>query len=138
MEYLQELGENGISTIVRDALIDRLRLRSHFLEALSKDVEAAFSQNKEAFEACLGLIAPVEKSATYGKSVPESFTLKIQRKLASTIPPRPMVTIDIKAAIDFLKRLFQDAIHMHEIREYSNPSDLRVCIASCLHELFNS
>ncbi|EEA23234.1 N-alpha-acetyltransferase, non-catalitic subunit [Talaromyces marneffei ATCC 18224] len=126
--YLQKLGEDGLSIAVRDALIDRLQLRSHFLEALSKDMEAAFSQDKQPFKACLSLIAPVEKSATYGTPVPESFTLKIQRKLASTIPPRPMVTIEIKAAIDYLKRLFQDAIDMHDILLYSSPSDLRVCV----------
>lgn len=129
VEYLQDLQEDGISIAVRDALIDRLWLRKHFLEALSKDMEAAFSQDKEPFKACLTLIDSVEKSVTYGKPIPESFTLKIQRKLASTIPPRPMVTIDIKAAIDHLKRLFQDAIDIHEILNYSSPSDLRVCVA---------
>lgn len=129
VDYLQKLEEDGISIAVRDALIDRLWLRNHFLDALSKDMEAAFAQDREPFKACLALIAPVEKSVAYGKPIPESFTLKIQRKLASTIPPRPMVTIDIKAAIDHLKRLFQDAIDMHEILVYSSPSDLRVCMA---------
>lgn len=129
VEYLQELQEDGISIAVREALIDRLLLRKKFLEALSKDLEAGFSQDKEPFKACLTLIHPVEQSVTYGKPIPESFTLKIQRKLASTIPPRPMVTIDIKAAIEHLKRLFQDAIDLHEILQYSSPSDLRVCVA---------
>ncbi|EED14819.1 amino-acid N-acetyltransferase subunit Mak10, putative [Talaromyces stipitatus ATCC 10500] len=128
VEYLQKLGNDGISIDVRNALIDRLRLRSHFLAALSKDMGAPFSNDRGPFTACLALIPSLNKSEALGKPVPDSFTLKIQRKLASTIPPRPMVTIEIKTAIDHLKRLFQDAIDMHEILAYSSPSDLRVCV----------
>lgn len=72
----------------------------------------------------------------YGKPIPDSFTLKIQRKLASTIPPRPMVTISNKVAIDFLRRLLKDAIDMHEILDYTSPDDLRVCtIVPCFSRL---
>jgi N-alpha-acetyltransferase 35, NatC auxiliary subunit len=132
VEYLEKHG-NGIDENVKRALIDRLRLRSHFLDALSKDVDAVISRDRASFISCLALVAPIESSVAYGTPNEDAFTLKIQRKLASTIPPRPMVTISAKTALDFLKRLFQDAIDMHEILDYTSPNDLRVRVfLSCL------
>lgn len=139
VDYLQKLGSDDddddnrrgeINLEVKNALIDRLHLRKFFLKALTTDVEAILSGDSESFKACFALIPSLDKSAVLGKPVQESFTLKIQRKLASTIPPRPMVTIDLQAAVDYMKRLFQDAIDLHEILIYSNPDDLRVC---CCH-----
>lgn len=129
--YLEKLENDGIDSNVRGALINRLRLRSYFLEALNKDVDAVISRDRQSFMSCLELVAPIESSVIYGKPVLDAFTLKIQRKLASTIPPRPMVTISTKNAIEHLKRLFQDAIDLHEILDYTSPSDLRVCIFLC-------
>ncbi|OKL55867.1 hypothetical protein UA08_08865 [Talaromyces atroroseus] len=127
VEYLEKHGD-GIDDNVKRALIDRLWLRNHFLEALNKDVDAVISRDRESFISCQALVSPIESSVAYGNPNLDAFTLKIQRKLASTIPPRPMVTISAKTALGFLKRLFQDAIDMHEILDYTNPNDLRVCI----------
>lgn len=43
-----------------------------------------------------------------GKPVPGSFSTKIQRRLASTVPPRPIVDVDFKEALQNLKQLCVD------------------------------
>ncbi|CRG83051.1 N-alpha-acetyltransferase 35, NatC auxiliary subunit [Talaromyces islandicus] len=127
IQFLEE-ESSGLEQNVKDALIDRLRFRNHFLEALDEEQLASGIQDKKSFTACLSLVGPIENSVSLGKPVEDAFTLKIQRKLASTVPPRPMVTISIGSAISHLKRLCQDAIDMHEILDYSGSDDLRVSL----------
>ena len=62
-----------------------------------------------------------------GKAVDEAFSLKIQRRLASTVPPRPMVKISPEDAIKHLKRFFHDAIDAQQILDYHGPYNLQVC-----------
>jgi type I site-specific restriction endonuclease len=112
---------------VKQALIDRLEFRKHFLTALDQDVDVVQTRQKGPFVSCMALVAPIEKSMSLGKPVPEAFSLKIQRRLASTVPPRPMVTISSKDAIDLLRRFCRDAIDMQEIVDYSSSYNLRVC-----------
>lgn len=59
--------------------------------------------------------------------MPDAFSLKIQRKLASTVPPRPMVNITSDDALAHLKRLCQDAIDMQQMLDYTGPSNFKVC-----------
>lgn len=59
--------------------------------------------------------------------MPDAFSLKIQRKLASTVPPRPMVTISSDDALAHLKRLCQDAIDMQQMLDYTGPSNFKEC-----------
>jgi hypothetical protein len=51
-----------------------------------------------------------EITATHhlGKPVPDSFSTKIQRKLASTVPPRPIVDLAFSSAIEKLQQLCTD------------------------------
>jgi hypothetical protein len=58
--------------------------------------------------------------------MPEAFSLKIQRKLASTVPPRPMVQIPSDDALAHLERLCQDAIDMQQMLDYRGPSNFKV------------
>lgn len=43
-----------------------------------------------------------------GKTVPGSFSTKIQRRLASTVPPRPIVEVDFNDSLHTLKQLCAD------------------------------
>lgn len=126
IQFLEE--SSGLEQNVKDALTNRLRFRNHFLEALDEEKFANDVQDKLPFTTCLSLVGPIESSVSLGKPIEDAFTLKIQRKLASTVPPRPMVTISIGSAMSHLKRLCQDAIDMHELLEYSGSDDLQVCI----------
>jgi hypothetical protein len=127
IQFLEE-DSSGLEQNIKDALTNRLRFRNHFLEALDEEQLANGVQDKLPFTTCLSLVGQIEGSVSLGKPIEDAFTLKIQRKLASTVPPRPMVTISISSAMTHLKRLCQDAIDMHELLDYSGSDDLRVCI----------
>ncbi|KAH8704029.1 putative amino-acid N-acetyltransferase subunit Mak10 [Talaromyces proteolyticus] len=127
IQYLEENNE-GIEQNTKSALVNRLRFRYHFLEALDEERDIINTRDKGPFTACLSLVGSIESSATIGKPIEEAFTLKIQRKLASTVPPRPMVTIGVDATIEYLKHFCQNAIDMFELLDYSGSDDLRVAL----------
>ncbi|EFW22896.1 amino-acid N-acetyltransferase subunit Mak10 [Coccidioides posadasii str. Silveira] len=110
---------------VMEALVSRLVFRREFLNALDLDTSAMQYRSTENFQACLDQIRIIEKSMAIGRPVEESFSRKIQRRLASTVPPRPMVRIDPTDAMAFLKRLCQDAIDVQEILDSRSPYDLQ-------------
>lgn len=113
---------------VAGALEGRLELRLKFLEAMaaSQDtsnvggIKAAWSEANSAFknlEGCLGV--PTTQ-------VEESFDAKIQQKLASTMPPRPIVNLSRDDALGHLGRLFEDNLQSADVVEYSDPESLLV------------
>lgn len=115
-----------ISDELRTALKARLEFRKEFLDALDQDLDVMQSRSTESFVSSLSKVPLIEKSVSLGKSVPDAFSLKIQRKLASTVPPRPMVKISHEDALDHLKRFCRDAIDIQEILDYRGPENLRV------------
>jgi hypothetical protein len=127
VSYLEEQAKT-VDRNIKEAIVDRLLLRNQFLNALDGDFDAVDTRDKDSFVASLALILPIEKTVALGKPVPDAFTLTIQRKLASTVPPRPMVTISFKDALNYLKRICQDAIDMQELLDYSCAYDLRVSL----------
>lgn len=101
--------------------------RHEFLSALQQDVEVLETRSAENFTSCIAQLRPLAETVALGKPVPDAFSLKIQRKLASTVPPRPMVTISSDDALAHLKRLCQDAIDMQQMLDYTGPSNFKVC-----------
>ncbi|KAN0075154.1 Mak10 subunit, NatC N(alpha)-terminal acetyltransferase domain containing protein [Elaphomyces granulatus] len=120
--------EGKIDVALQQALVDRLEFRRNFLVALGQDVVVM----KEPFKACLAHVLRIEKSIPLGEPVPDAFSLKIQRRLASTMPPRPMVNISAAAAMDHLRRFCQDAIDTQEILDYNGPYNLRVSVQALM------
>jgi hypothetical protein len=101
--------------------------RHEFLSALQQDVEVLETRSTENFASCIAQLQPLTETVALGKPVPDAFSLKIQRKLASTVPPRPMVNITSDDALAHLKRLCQDAIDMQQMLDYTGPSNFKVC-----------
>ena len=101
--------------------------RHEFLSALHQDVEVLETRSVENFASCITQLQPLTETVALGKPVPDAFSLKIQRKLASTVPPRPMVNITSDDALTHLKRLCQDAIDMQQMLDYTGPSNFKVC-----------
>jgi hypothetical protein len=73
---------------------------------------------------CLALLDQIKVSANLGSPVPEAFSLKIQRTLASSVPPRPMIRIESRVAFAFMKQLFVDLSHVHELLTLDHPARL--------------
>lgn len=124
MEWVD--AQETIDQKFRDAIRCRLQFRREFLCALDEDLEILDTRSSENFVSCLSSLNLLTESVSLGQSVPEAFSLKIQRRLASTVPPRPIVHISSEDALAHLKRLCQDAIDMQEMMDYRGPSNFKV------------
>lgn len=124
VSWLAEQSE--IDQQLKDAIICRLAFRREFLSALHQDLEILETRSTENFASCITQLGSLTETVSLGKPVPEAFSLKIQRKLASTVPPRPMVHVNSDDALAHLKRLCQDAIDMQQMLDYTGPSNFKV------------
>lgn len=121
------IESSGVSQEIKDALDYRLGFRASFLET----VEAADSRTSrdqiKTIWTDLQLLLPGLKSTTkLATPVPASFSVKIQRKLASTVPPRPIVQVSQEAAFDQLERLCRDGAVAVEVLQYYDSHSLMV------------
>ena len=73
---------------------------------------------------CLALLDGIKQTTGLGSPMPEAFSLKIQRTLASSVPPRPMIRIDSQQAFSFMNQLFLELSHVHELLSLSHPGRL--------------
>ncbi|KAL5343818.1 Mak10 subunit, NatC N-terminal acetyltransferase-domain-containing protein [Aspergillus crustosus] len=124
--------QDMIDESLKRALKARLEFRHEFLLGLQQDVDILQTRSMDKFESCLTRLPSLSESSPLGKAVPEAFSWKVQRKLASTVPPRPMVRISLEDALAHLKRLYQDGIHLNQMLDYSGPANLRVAVWSLL------
>ena len=82
-----------------------------------------------AIEICLELLQGIVSSLKLGKEVPNSFTTRIQRKLSIQVPPRPMVTVDPKEAVQEYKRLLENLLEIETLYDYKSPHEVFVISA---------
>ena len=124
--------EEEMDKELRDAIRCRLLFRREFLSALDGDLEVLDTRSTDNFSSCLSHLAAVTESVSLGKEVPEAFSMKIQRKLASTVPPRPIVNISTTVALAHMQRLCQDAIDLQQMLEYTGPTNFKVGLIEML------
>src|SRR2546423_663969 len=86
------------------ALKSRLLFRKQFLAELAKERKERLDQ-KSNWDACIALLSTIGITRNLGKAVPAAFSTTVQRKLASTVPPRPMVITPFEEAFTILSRL---------------------------------
>jgi hypothetical protein len=98
--------ESGIYEGFRKAIITRLEFRKDFLTAL--DLDCPLEQLDRYWSPILYSLPSINATQQLGKSVPGSFSTKIQRRLASTVPPRPIVELEFKDAFAKLQQLCLD------------------------------
>ena len=132
LELLEETSESlstarSIPSSIVEALLCRLRLRSTFLKAVEMANSRASADVKKLWGELLSFVPQLKKSAELGKAVPEAFSVKLQRKMASTVPPRPMVNVNQEAALEHFERLCRDASIVVEVLEYHDSHSLMVC-----------
>ncbi|KAI8630836.1 Mak10-domain-containing protein [Xylariaceae sp. FL1651] len=108
------------------ALGYRLDLRMAFLDAidLSATRNADSESTKIPWTQMRGLIDHIEDQHALGSPVPEAFSIKLQRRLASTMPPRPMVKLSFEECISHFKQFFQNGIEVTDVLEYRDPQSL--------------
>ncbi|KAJ5084874.1 hypothetical protein NUU61_009453 [Penicillium alfredii] len=124
--------EKSIDQKLRDAIRCRLLFRREFLAALDQDLDILDTRSTENFKSCVSHLGPLKSSVPLGKPLPEAFSMKIQRRLASTVPPRPIVQLGHDDALAHLERLCQDAIDMEQILDYHGSSNFKTAVWTLL------
>jgi len=109
-----------------NAICMRLKFRTAFLTAVSFAEQRDMKLAKAAWDELLALLPGVSTSHELSKPVADAFSVKLQRKLASTVPPRPVVTIAFEAAYKHLERLCHDGRALTEILNYHDSHSLMV------------
>ncbi|KAL2017785.1 hypothetical protein VTK56DRAFT_1648 [Thermocarpiscus australiensis] len=121
-----------ITDDMANALGFRLELRTAFLRAIElselrsnpESLSLPWSQMQAVWEA-------INKSRHLGTPVPEAFSTKIQRRLASTVPPRPIVQPSPEETYEHFKKLFADGINVLNVLNYADSQSLLVgCLPS--------
>ncbi|KAL2257983.1 hypothetical protein VTK26DRAFT_8889 [Humicola hyalothermophila] len=123
--------KNAMTEELADAICFRLELRTAFLRAIElselrsnpESLGLPWSQMEAVWEA-------INKTRHLGRPVPEAFSTKIQRRLASTMPPRPMVQPSPEETYEHFKKLCRDAINLLNVLNYSDPQSLLVRLPS--------
>ncbi|KAG9195803.1 hypothetical protein G6011_00924 [Alternaria panax] len=95
-----------INSALRSAIISRLELRKYLLQAL--DLDLPLDQISYSWPPVLEGIDRLKTTHQLGRTVPGAFSPKMQRRLASTVPPRPIVDLSFTDAVEKLRQLATD------------------------------
>ncbi|KAJ4378829.1 N-alpha-acetyltransferase, non-catalitic subunit [Didymella sp. IMI 355093] len=95
-----------LNDALRSAIIARLKFREDFLRAL--DLDHPLEQMSSSWSPVLAGMTSIKATHQLGQSVPGAFSTKMQRRLASTVPPRPIVEFEFKEALDLLEHICVD------------------------------
>ncbi|EAQ86987.1 hypothetical protein CHGG_08240 [Chaetomium globosum CBS 148.51] len=107
------------------ALGFRLELRSAFLRAIElSELRSDPESLSLPWSQMQGVWEVVNKTRHLGKPVPEAFSTKIQRRLASTMPPRPIVQPSAEETHEHFKKLIADGINVLNVLHYSDSQSL--------------
>ena len=124
VDYLKDESLN-LERALRDAIINRLELRRYILSAARID-DIVDPQRATYWGRCLQLAPALETTAQLGTPVNQSFSAKMQRSLASTVPPRPIVIISFDDAHAYLVRLCQYGRDAYRVLDFHGGPNLLV------------
>lgn len=133
LQLLQETNtrtrtSSGLSPEIKTALQTRLLFRQGFLCVVDSADSRTSQEVAEQWTQLLGFVPQLNSSSKLGRHVNTAFSVKIQRKLASTVPPRPIVKVSQEAALGHLEKLCRDAAVAVEVLKYYDSHSLMVSI----------
>ena len=118
------LSDCDLPSHLTRALTSRLEARSALLK-LFRTCSRGDRPSISALEQQIALVKKIEDSAFLGRPTSAAaFTLKIQRRLASSVPPRPMITIQKEQCYPFLRQLLTGTATAFQILDTSSSVDL--------------
>ncbi|KAM0276888.1 hypothetical protein ACHAQH_006306 [Verticillium albo-atrum] len=127
-DLLRGLGDSVPADMIK-ALNDRLLLRYTFLAAIDAiQYRTAPDLIRGPWKESLNMVQALQSSHALAKDVPEAFSAKLQRKLASTMPPRPIVQLSFDDAFVHVKRLFQDGVEVIDVLDYHDSQCLQTFV----------
>ncbi|OHE99154.1 Mak10 subunit [Colletotrichum orchidophilum] len=114
-----------------DALNNRLLLRYTFLAAID---HTQYRTNpdliRSPWKEALDLLPSIKSTHALGKLVPEACSAKLQRKLASTMPPRPIVEISFDDAFGHLTKMISDGLEVVGVLDYTDAICLQTYVTT--------
>ncbi|KAI4272703.1 MAG: hypothetical protein LQ337_005116 [Flavoplaca oasis] len=111
---------------LRRAILARLTLRQQILRAMELELILEKDNRIQLWKNCMDLLPEIHQTQRLGTPVKEAFSVKMQRKLTSSVPPRPMVEITFEDAHEFLNNLCRDAADVYHVLDYHGCSNLLV------------
>lgn len=114
----------------KEALLVRLELRKMLLSAVQLDASQDH-QRARSWEECLELLPMLSQTTNLGVPSENSFSIKIQRKLASSVPPRPIIRISFIEALVLLKEICQNGRDAYRVLDCQAGINLMVCKSDC-------
>ena len=127
----------SISEGLVDSITARLKFRKSFLQAIAQDANLISQQKPNPrWVECSDTLPKLLQSHNSGVPIEGAYSEKIQRRLASTVPPRPMVKISFDDACAHLNRLCKDGDHVAKVLECQGGSN--ILVAGPLFFLFKS
>ncbi|CZT12070.1 probable MAK10 Glucose-repressible protein [Rhynchosporium graminicola] len=124
-ETIIMLGEiQYIDPKIKKALEYRLKFRLQFLRAVECADSRTSDDTKKNWLDLLAYVPDLKSSLSAGKPFPSSFSAKLQRKLASTVPPRPIIQVSQEDAFQHLEKLCLDASVAIEVLTYYDSHSL--------------
>lgn len=119
---------NELNADVATALDLRLELRVAFLRAINlMELRNANPDSlKTPWIQMQGILEKIREQHPLGKPVPEAFSTKLQRRLASTMPPRPIVQASFEETCTHFQQMFRDGIDITEVLKYADSQSLLV------------
>lgn len=126
---------------VFEALKNRVSLRRSVLLGLSKEVGAYYNEPEKGGHSYTWvksreLVELVQKTHEVGQPVAEAWSTSVQRKLASQVPPRPIVDIPFEQAMTMLKQLCDEMIDIPRILKFETANNMMVCSWSTTQDRF--
>ncbi|KAA6410043.1 MAG: amino-acid N-acetyltransferase subunit Mak10 [Lasallia pustulata] len=109
---------------VKTALLSRLNFRKWFMAAVAFGDDVDDLDSPSMWQQCAKLLPLLLESRAVGTEVADAFSAKIQRRLASTVPPRPIVNITFEEAHSHLSRLCEDGKGAYEILDYHGGNNM--------------
>jgi N-alpha-acetyltransferase 35, NatC auxiliary subunit len=124
---LNTLRGSSISDGLINALDSRLELRQTFLDvADTPQYRNELAKARSPWTHGIPILARLRDTHKLAKAIDESFSEKLQRKLASTMPPRPIVQLSFEDALGHFTRLFKDGEQMIDVLNFHDTQSLQV------------
>ncbi|KAL9005096.1 MAG: hypothetical protein Q9188_002116 [Gyalolechia gomerana] len=100
---------------IKQAIMTRLTFRQRLLHAVASDLNPDKDAQIQCWKHCLELVDELFESHRVEMTVHGAFSIKIQRTLASSVPPRPMVEISFIDAHVCLRGICRDASEVYRV-----------------------
>lgn len=118
---------------IRRALSQRLGFRQALLNTAIKVIDRTDPFGiKSKWLTAIETLPGMKSGSNLSTSVPEAFSEKIAKRLASTVPPRPVVSTSWEEAFAHLEQLCNDGLLVTEVLNFHDSHSLMVRLGTTM------